>query len=262
MAGVTYAIVFKGEILPDHQIISVKAHVAKMMKASPELMAKLFSGNPVVIKRTADKTEALKYGQAFKKIGAQVSIRAIKDKGAVAARKAAAPAAPATPSASAPNAPAPSAAAPAPAAADDGFTLKENVGNLFEPADAPEPVDVDISAMSLAENDETPLAPPREVEAVEVNLEGIEVGDMDDTPLADPSAEVARVDAPDFGLDEPGAVLETLKEDVEEVNPDTSGITLALTGSDLLNEDEKDNAPPPPPPDTSKINLVPNFDVG
>lgn len=262
MAGVTYAIVFKGEILPDYQIISVKAHVAKMMKASPELMAKLFSGNPVVIKRTADKTEALKYGQAFKKIGAQVSIRAIKGKPGTAA--AAAPKA--QPAAAARATPA-AAAAATPAATNteatntegDGLSIVETTGNLFDPAPAPEPVQVDISAISIIDNDESPLETPREVEAVEVNLDGIEVRDLDDTPLAEPSEEVAKVDAPDFGLDEPGAVLETIKEEVEEVSPDTSGITLALAGSDLLDEDEKDNAPPPSAPDTSNIHLEPNF---
>ena len=63
-----------------------------------------------------------------------------------------------------------------------------------------------------------------------------------------------------LGLDEPGALLETLKEEVEELNPDTSGLSVAVPGSDLLGPEDRDQAPPPEAPDTSGINLVP--DVG
>ena len=70
------------------------------------------------------------------------------------------------------------------------------------------------------------------------------------------------VEVPDFGLDEPGAILETIQEEKKLLNPNTMGMTLAMTGSDLIDEDEKDQGPPPVAPDTSKINLVPVFDVG
>ncbi|MDZ7683705.1 MAG: hypothetical protein U5O39_00330 [Gammaproteobacteria bacterium] len=38
------------------------------------------------------------------------------------------------------------------------------------------------------------------------------------------------MEAPDFGLDEPGAVLETLPDEREEVHPDISSLSLAATG--------------------------------
>ena len=74
--------------------------------------------------------------------------------------------------------------------------------------------------------------------------------------------EVPVIEVPDFGLDEPGAILETIQEEKELLNPNTMGITLAMPGSDLLESEEKDQGPPPKAPDTSGINLVPNFDVG
>jgi len=79
--------------------------------------------------------------------------------------------------------------------------------------------------------------------------------------LVEPSSEpVPRVEAPDFGLDEPGAVLDTIKEDKELVNPDISGLTLAEPGSDLLTPDDRPQEPPPQSPDTSNIQLEPSGD--
>jgi len=255
MSDLIYAIVFKGEILEGHQPISVKAHMAKLLKADADKMAALFSGKQVVLKRTPKKEEAIKYASALKKIGADIKVKAVK---------APAQAAPAAAAAAAPAPEAASTEAP-PAQAPDvsSISLAENDGSHHAPPREIEAVEVDVSGISLSENDDSPLAPPREVEAVEVDISGISVADNDGTPLVEPSAPVPKVDAPDFGLDEPGAVLETLQEDKELVNPDTSGITMAAAGSDLIDELDKLNEPPPPPaPDTSKIHLVPNFDLG
>lgn len=321
MPEVVYAIVFKGEVLPEFQVVSVKAHLAKMLRADAAMMAKLFAGNAVVLKRTKDKAEAMKYGQALKKVGANVSIRAIKGDAKTAApapaAKAAAPAAkpnpfltpeappppakpnpfltaedqpPAKPNpflsaedqpvAAKPNpfltneAPAkpnpflatdngparkaPFLATPEEREADATFSLRENSGNLFEPAPEVERVVVDVSNIETIENWDEPLAPPKEVTAVQVDISGLAISEPDDTPLGIPTPEVPRVEAPDFGLDEPGAMLDTIKVEVEPVNPDTSSLSLAAAGSDLLEDEEKDHKPVPPPPDVSSISLAPN----
>jgi hypothetical protein len=78
MTSVTYAIVFSGDIVEGFQLITVKAHMAKLLNADAVKMQTLFSGKPVVMKRTADKAEAAKYGSALKKIGADVKVRIIK----------------------------------------------------------------------------------------------------------------------------------------------------------------------------------------
>jgi len=249
MSNVIYAIVFKGEILEGFQPISVKAHMAKMLKADAGKMAALFSGKQVVLKRTPKKEEAIKYATALKKVGADIKVKAVQ-------APAAAPA-PATTSSASPA----SGAGTAPAAVDtSAISLAENDDTPLAPPREVEAVEVDISGISIAENDNSPLAPPREIEAVEVDISGITIAEDDGSPLTAPSAPVAKIEAPDFGLDEPGAVLETLKEEKVELNPDISGLSLAAAGSDLI-EDKPDD-PPPPPPDTSKINLVPNFDLG
>lgn len=251
MSDVVYAIVFSGGLVEGFQPISVKAHMAKLLKADADKMATLFSGKQIVLKRTPDKQQAIKYGQALKKIGADVKIKAIK--GAAPAKT--------TPAAAAPKAAA--SAEPAVAAPDtSSLSLAPNEGNIVEPKpDAPAP-QIDLSGIQLAENDDSPLAAPKPEEHVEIDLSEYSVSENDGAPLVEPSKEeVPKVDAPDFGLDEPGAVLETLKEEVEELHPDTSGMSLAMTGSDLLEPEEKDQGPPPQAPDTSKIHLVPNFDT-
>ena len=78
MSSIIYAIVFSGEVVEGFQIISVKAHLAKMLKADVQKMTTLFSGKQVVLKRTTSKEEAIKYGTALKKVGANVRVKAIK----------------------------------------------------------------------------------------------------------------------------------------------------------------------------------------
>ncbi|MBO6556877.1 MAG: hypothetical protein JJ921_10355 [Pseudomonadales bacterium] len=279
MSGETYAIVFKGEVVDGFDAAAVRAQLSKLLKADTKKTAALFSGKQIVLKKTADKAEAAKYGRALKKVGADVKIKVIKAEAPVQ------PAPPKFEQAEAPvfqkadppqfqkadDAP-PSpfqAADPEPVAENTDpnvpvpdFTLAPNEGDLFEPQPEQAAVEVDISDLELAENDDTPLAEPAEEIIVELDLSEFSVKDNDGTPLVEASnEEVPEVEAPDFGLDEPGAVLETLQEEKELLNPNTLGMTLAATGSDLIEEDEKAPTPPPVAPDTSKINLVPNFDI-
>jgi hypothetical protein len=245
MSEVTYAVVFSGGILEGFALISVKAHMAKMLKVDATKMASLFSGKPVVIKRTEDKAEALRIGGALKKAGADISVKVIK-------APVATPAAPDTPQ-QAPMAGTPK-ARPIPS-----FELAPNVGNLFEAPPAPAPVNVDISALSLADNDNSPLQVPKVVPKLEVDLSALHVSENDGSPLAARAPLVEKVQAPDFTLDAPGAVLQTIKDDRVPVNPDVSGISLALPGGDLLNPEERDNTPTPARPDVSKITLKSSF---
>jgi hypothetical protein len=293
MTSVTYAIVFSGDIVEGFQLITVKAHMAKLLNADAVKMQTLFSGKPVVMKRTADKAEAAKYGSALKKIGADVKVRIIKPTETAPtttaqgqAPSAKAPFAKAQPAKAQPaKAPSAKAQQAAPQAAPKAatqvtasstannsaspvstiaaatFSLKNNDGNLFDATpEVPSP-ELDLSQFALAENDGSPIVEQsQQVERLDLDLSAMSVAENDDTPLAEPRPEVEKVMAPDFGLDELGAVLETIKEQVDLANPDTSGMSLAFPGTDLLNQEEKDQGPPPVSPDTSKINLVPNFD--
>lgn len=290
MSSETYAIVFKGDIVEGFEAAAVQAQLARLLKIDAKKIAALFSGKQIVLKKTADKTAAVKYGKALKKVGADVKIRVIK----AAAPKPARAAAPVAEKAEAPviekaeapvaakaEAPIRKAEAPTFQKADDApavqatdtsepaaasaidtsnMTVAPNEGDLFEAAPEVEAPDIDLSSYSVAENDGSLLGEPAEEVVVDIDLSEFSVAENDGTPLAEPSAPVPKVEAPDFGLDEPGAVLETLVEEKELLNPNTMGMTLAMAGSDMIEEDEKPPAPTPVSPDISKINLEPNFD--
>ncbi|MEX0944002.1 MAG: hypothetical protein WD002_15840 [Pseudomonadales bacterium] len=240
MSGVVYAIVFTGGIVDGFQLFSVKAHLSKMLKADADKMATLFSGKPVVLKRTADKQEAIRYGTALKKIGADVKIKAVKQQ-AQAAR----------PAAGKPGT--------APAADTSGLSLAKMEGNIVEPRPPVPAPQIDLSAFQLAENDGSPLIQPStDFIELDIDLSGYTVSENDGSPLVEPdNTPVPEVEAPDFGLDEPGAVLETLKEEKQEVHPDVSNLSLAEVGSNLVDETDKPLVQPPKLPDTSSIQLAP-----
>ncbi|MFT4798532.1 MAG: hypothetical protein ACI9W1_001967, partial [Candidatus Azotimanducaceae bacterium] len=101
-----------------------------------------------------------------------------------------------------------------------------------------------------------PLTEPEVEVTLELDLSRLSVLENDGSPLITAKAEVPKIEAPDFGLDEPGAVLETIKVEVEEIHPDTSGMSLAFPGSNLLNPEERDQTPPPKAPDTSNLSVV------
>ena len=288
MSTETYAIVFKGEIVEGFEAAAVQAQLAKLLKLDPAKAKALFSGKPIVLKKTADKAEAAKYGKALKKVGADVKLRIVK------AEAPAEPAAPVFQKADAPvfhaadDAPPPvfqkaepeaepatatPAAAPAsfeaaaPAAAEAAeakeavdtsrMSLAPNVGDLFDPEPAAAAPELDLSEYSVAENDGSLLVEPAEDVVVELDLSEFSVAENDGSDLFDaPEVETPDIDVPDFGLDEPGAVLETLQEEKEILNPNTMGMTLAMAGTDLLEDDEKPKGPPPQAPDTSASEAV------
>ena len=263
MSSVIYAIVFKGEILDGFQPISVKAHMAKLLRADADKMKALFSGKQIVIKRTPDKQEAAKYTNALKKVGADIKVRAIKSD-APAPAPASAPASASTPASPEPAQPdvSDTTAPSAPSAPSTALSLAPNEGNIVEPSAPPPPPEIDLSGIELSPDNDLPLTEPKVEEVVELDLSEFSIKENDGTPLVETEAEaVPEIAVPDFGLDEPGAILETIQEEKDLLNPNTMGMTLAMAGSELLEPDEKDEAAPPPPPDISKIHLVPSFDT-
>lgn len=266
MSGETYAIVFNGGIVEGFAADTVKAQLAKLLKTDAKKTAALFSGKQIILKKTTDRAEAAKYGKALKKVGADVKIRIIKA-GAAATTAPVKPAAALSKPAAAPPKPAAALAAEtppepeAPVIDTSGISLAPNEGDLFDPVPRAVIPEIDLSSFSVAENDDRPLVEPSAEVIVELDLSEFSVKDNDGTALVEHEDEVIpAIEVPDFGLDEPGAVLETLQEEKELLNPSTIGMTLAIAGAELL-EDEPPPPPPPRAPDTSKINLVPNFDV-
>ena len=250
MDAITYAVIFSGGIVEGFALVSVKAHIAKMLKVDATKMASLFSGKQVVIKRTSDKQEALRYGHALRKIGADGSIKVLKTVTAPAEPVASDPAPAGKPQQQ---------ASPTNLFAD--FSLAPNEGNLFDPAPAREPVQVDISKIALAEHDHSPLAPPRKQTPVTVDIRGLSVLENDGSPLIPATAAVEKLPAPNFVIDELGTILDTSQDDRPQISPDTSGLSLAFPGSDLLDPAERKADLAKLKPDISRLKLEAQFDT-
>ncbi len=70
-----FEIAFSGEILPGAQLEQVKASIARVFQADDILLARLFSGQRVVIKQSVDAAAAAKYQAAFQRAGAALEVR-------------------------------------------------------------------------------------------------------------------------------------------------------------------------------------------
>jgi len=170
MADVTYAIVFSGKIVEGFQVISVNAHLAKMLKTSPEKIQTPFPGKTSAMKPAADKAEAAKYDKALKKVGADVRVKIIRSDASAAA----------TP------------------IDTSNLSLVPNEGNIVEPAPPTPAPKLDLSNMSILENDGTPLVTPKEAVKVDIDVSSFSVEENDGAPLIEPKADTApKVEAPD-----------------------------------------------------------------
>lgn len=180
MADTQFAIIFQGQVTDGADPAKVRENLARLFKADPARIEKMFSGQKVVIKKGLDSVAAGKYKVALGKAGALVEAVAMQPAPAAPAAPApdagsatgAAPAAARTPAPAAPQTvPAgftgdsPPAALetsladpgetlveyevqPAPDIATDHLTVAEVGVTLVEAEAVPEP-DYDLSAMTL-----------------------------------------------------------------------------------------------------------------
>ena len=80
MEEILYSAIFRGKITEGQDIEKVKKNLAELFKVNSEKIERLFSGNPVTIKKNMDHTTAMKYKAAMEKAGALCSIVPSPDK--------------------------------------------------------------------------------------------------------------------------------------------------------------------------------------
>ena len=283
MSGEIYAIVFKGAIVEGFTADAVKSQLAKLLKTDIEKTAALFSGKQIVLKKTTDRAEATRYGKALRKVGADVGIRVVKaasrNTGHVRAfhtadqpptqqltaearsSEVSVSELPESERTASKSAAAERAVSEVPVVDTSGITLALNEGDLFDPVPKVASPEIDLSRLSVAENDGTPLVEPADPIVITMDLSEFSIKDNDGTALVEhPDQHISKVAVPDFSLDAPGALLETLPKEKARLHPSTTGITLAIAGAALL-ANEPPQPPAPAAPDTSNINLAPNIDV-
>ena len=139
MSELRYSVIFRGDLVHGYTAADVKANMARLFKAGPETIDKLFSGRPLAIKKGLAQPQAEQLQATLSKIGAQSSLKAEGDVPAPPA-----PSAAAAPETGSPETSSPEGAAPA-------WSLAPMEGNLVkeherERSDA---VQVEVDHLSL-----------------------------------------------------------------------------------------------------------------
>lgn len=227
-----FNIIFKGEIVGGADEATVKANVAKLFKANDKVLARLFSGEPIAIKKDVDKAGAMKYRALMKKAGAicyaQDPDAPMEAGGAGHARQTAA------------------------------------VQSNQNPSQTSKTESQDSVNRETSSDEAWSLAPAGSVLVEPKTIEGVEIPDIDSITLAPVGADVlenpepvsfeALPDVSGIDLAPVGAdVADPVEQEVIEL-PNVDSIDLAPVGADVADPVEKDE---PPPPDVSNISLAP-----
>lgn len=80
MPSQPFDIIFSGQLLEGNNLDEVKKRIEKIFKADSDLLDRLFSGKPVIIKSGVDDETATKYRVAFRKAGALIEIKPSNNK--------------------------------------------------------------------------------------------------------------------------------------------------------------------------------------
>ncbi|WP_078083418.1 hypothetical protein [Microbulbifer mangrovi] len=76
MSAPTYSVIFRGDLEPGYTVADVKANFARLFKAGPDTVEKLFSGRPLAIKKGMAQVQAEQLQATLSKLGAQSTVRA------------------------------------------------------------------------------------------------------------------------------------------------------------------------------------------
>lgn len=133
MSELRYSLIFRGDLVPGYTATDVKANLARLFKAGPEAVEKLFSGRPLAIKKGLSQAQGEKLQATLAQLGAQATLKA---EGELVEKPAAAPA--------------PQAQESAPVQGQD-WSLAPMQGNLVKEHERQkvEPLEVSVSHLSL-----------------------------------------------------------------------------------------------------------------
>lgn len=77
MSDARFHIVFSGKLVGGADLATVKSNLGRLFKMDSARVEKLFSGQPVVIKKDADQPTAMKFRALMKQAGAECEIRPV-----------------------------------------------------------------------------------------------------------------------------------------------------------------------------------------
>lgn len=268
MADELFNVIFRGDTVAGQNVADVKARFAQLFKMDPAKVEGFFAGKPVVLKANCDRATGDKFKAALENAGAIVEVKSVAPAVPVPAPVAAPVAATPAPVVAAPTpaAPPPPQAAPQPVAAAEPanpWSLAATGSDLLRANEIsqPEPVQVDISKISIVKRNpfstdaEEPLEAARHVSAPPLDLSNLKLGEVGETLVEFKEFVPRNIDLSALSLDAVGA--DVLREDERQqfvpANVDTSGMDIAPAGGDL-----GQIKPPPAPPAPSTDHLSVN----
>lgn len=227
MSDKVFNIVFRGEIISGADEAAVKANVGKLFKANEQVLARLFSGEAIAIKKNVDKAGAMKYRALMKQAGAVCY--ALEPGESLDAPKTA----PVT-----------------------------KVVVATKPASKPD--NAKNTAPVAEQKSEWSLAPAGSILVEPSVIEGVEIPDIDGITLAAVGVDIIEnpvkrdaVPLPDISNINLAPVGSDVADPVEKIPvaiPNVTHIDLAPVGADVADPVEHDY---PAPPDVSGIKLAP-----
>ena len=243
----SFLVVFTGQYLEGRAPMDVEAAMSDALNLSLPQREKIFSGKPIVLKRTNDKAAALSLGQQLKAFGADIRVKIEQDDVAESTQSSneADQVNASNPSRSPLNNVSTQEADTAGSNQDSGgLSLAAQEGFIVTPlAPAESPV-ADLSHLDVLEVDAGPL-PTTHQERREVDTSNLSLRDNDGRSLIDENTTDAEpVVAPDFGLDAPGAILPTLDSPQPVEVPDTSRLTIREDAGNLVDPNELERSEP------------------
>jgi hypothetical protein len=241
-----YDIYFTGKLVEGVDTGTGKANLAALFKRSEQQIATFFDGKPHLLKRAIDKPGAIKYKAALHKAGLLVAVKAHQT--AATQTSSAAPTdQQATTAASAASEPEPDWSL-APPGSD---VLQANERKTVAPRDIDTSAIKMVPAFMSTDPEPQPSVPAPDVSHLSVAATGTDL--LATKPPPAPSPEV-NIDA--ISLAPAGTELEEIHPHVIPLNPDTSQLSLADAGAELLEGQTK--ATPPPAPNTDHLTVKPD----
>jgi len=79
MADARFHIIFTGQLVKGSDLATVKSNLGKIFKMDAARVEKLFSGQPVVLKKDADQATAMKFRAVLKQAGAECELRPVAE---------------------------------------------------------------------------------------------------------------------------------------------------------------------------------------
>jgi pyruvate/2-oxoglutarate dehydrogenase complex dihydrolipoamide acyltransferase (E2) component len=238
-----YDIYFTGQLIADIDATQAQKNLAVLFKTTPEKVAHIFSGKPHALKRGIDKAGALKYKAALHKAGMMVAFKA--HQASNEKTPAAAETKPETSSTQAEAAPVQTAATQA----SNTLNLAPTGSDILSASEKKAFIEADIdtsaikmvSAFMTIESEEKQQPPAPNTSHITVASVGEDL--LIDKPEPPPPL---PLDIDDIELAPAGSPLDELHDDRPPLNPDTSALSIAPTGADILEGVTKKPAPPPP----------------